>query len=291
FLSPSGALAESLFMEIKPELYSGTITIDNETIKDILTELGPGISTIQIMVAESEYYKSSPVMIVPITVHPSNWIKFGEKNTKIDLINPFINGYNERSTGFDGEVEMPFESNYPHLIGTLWVEPDFLNKTGDKERSIGDYIGINFMCEAQNEDGSTSTFPLKHEVMLRPGNRDGILTFDLSLGPEDLFLMGLTCSINVTFDIVFNEEVIYEDVRQVKIYLLDLRLEENPSSSTPSTIWSIYQDQFDSSGKGFTLSNEAISITSHSGAVSLGGVENSVNYGVEIEYVYDPEID
>ncbi|GAH72572.1 unnamed protein product, partial [marine sediment metagenome] len=213
-----------------------------------------------------------------------------EKNTKIDLIDPFINGYNERSSAFVGEEEMPFESNYPHLIGTVWVEPDFNGPVDDKEQSIGDYIGINMMCEVQNDDGSTSVFPLGYEVMLRPGNRDGIMTFDFSLGPEDLFLMNLTCSINMTFDIAFNEENIYEDDRQVDIYLLDLRLEENPSSSDPNTIWSIYENQLDSSGKGFTLSSEINTVSYDYGAVSLGGVENNVNYGVEIENVYDPEI-
>lgn len=169
---------------------------------------------------ETPYYKASPVMTIPIEVRPPNWIKFGEKNSKIDLIDPFVNGYNDRSEAFDGEEEMIFESNYPHLMGTLWVEPDFLGSVEDKERSVGDYIGINFMCEAENDDGSTSTFPLRGEVILRPGNRDGILVFDLSLGPEDLFLMGLTCSINVSFNIVFNEEKIYADDRQVEILRL-----------------------------------------------------------------------
>ena len=147
FYTPSGSLVESLFMEIHPEFNSGVITIDNETVVQILSKLGPGISTIEIQVSESEYYKLSPTVRVPIEIRPPSWIKYGQKNTHIDLIDPFINAW---GNAFNGEEFMPFESNYPHLIGTVWIEPDFEGPGDEKERSIQDYVEINLDCVTTN---------------------------------------------------------------------------------------------------------------------------------------------
>ena len=79
--------------------------------------------------------------------------------------------------------------------------------------------------------------------------------------------------------------------QEYTIYLLDLRLEENPSSSTPNTIWSIYNDEFDTSGLGFTIfkEDESITTTGKTNLLSLGGTENGVDYGVKVEFTYDPE--
>jgi hypothetical protein len=100
---------------------SGVISIDNETVASIMEDLinnaGPGISSIRIRIAESDYYKASPVISFPIEIKGANWLKFGEKNTEIDLLDPFINAY---GSVFDDETEAPFESNYPHLIGTTF---------------------------------------------------------------------------------------------------------------------------------------------------------------------------
>ena len=237
FSTPLGNLVETLYKEIHEGYDSGIIEIDNETLykeihegydSGILVKLGPGISTIKVQVAESEYYKASPVVIVPLEVVPAHHIRFGQKNSIIDLIDPFVSAW---GTAHNNGEEMVFESNYPHLIGSIWVEP-FYNETGD-ELSIQDYIEIALDCTIYNEDGTTSTFPLENEVMLRPGNWDGVMTFSTGLGPESAFLMGLQCDLNLSFSIDFNKEQIFEDQRGVKIFLLDLRLEANPSSSTP----------------------------------------------------------
>jgi tetrahydromethanopterin S-methyltransferase subunit B len=306
FYTPSGSLAESMFMEIHPEFNSGIITIDNETVIQILSKLGPGISTIKIQVAESECYKRSPTVRVPLEIRPASWIKYGQKNTHIDLIDPFINAW---GNAFNGEEFIPFESNYPHLIGTVWIEPDFEGTGEEKERSIQDYIEISLDCITESiipidevpegvsyEVDPTNpslaivkdSFPLRENIMLRPGNRDGIMMFSVGLGPEDAFLMDLECGLNLTFNIDYNTFDIYEDDREVEIYLLDLRLEENPSSSNPNTIWSVYSDGFDDTGKGFAISKDD-SVQTATGVMSLGGTENEVNYGVNVEFTYDPE--
>ena len=103
----------------------------------MINQSDPGIMTVQIQIDESRLYKTSNAITVPIEVKGSNWLKFGEKNVKIDLIDPFINAY---GNVFDGDTYAPFESNYPHLIGTLWVDPDFLGTGDEKERSIQDYV-------------------------------------------------------------------------------------------------------------------------------------------------------
>ncbi|MHA2031524.1 MAG: hypothetical protein ACW99Q_19270, partial [Candidatus Kariarchaeaceae archaeon] len=287
FINPSGVVVQSLYKEVLEGTGSGYFTVDNESMVSIIQELGPGISTLRIQLAESDYYKRSPAIMVPIELKPAHYTKFGEKNVEIDLIDPFINAY---GTAFDDDVYMPFESNYAHLIGTLWVEPEF--DTQGKELTIQDYIEINVMAGIENDDGTVSNFPLREGVMLRPGNREGIMKFDIGFGPEDSFLMGLAPKINLSFDISYNAYDIFNDSRDVKIYLLDLRLEENPSSNTPNTIWSIYDNEFNTNNLGFSLSKEddTITTTGKTNTVSLGGTQNGVNYGVEVEFTYDPEI-
>ncbi|KKL50181.1 hypothetical protein LCGC14_2308060, partial [marine sediment metagenome] len=104
--------------------------------------------------------------------------------------------------------------------------------------------------------------------------------------------MGLAPKLNLSFDISYNAYDIFNDNRNVTIYLLDLRLEENPSSSTPNTLWSIYDNEFDTNNLGFAITKEdnTITTTGKTNIVSLGGTQNGVEYGVEVEFIYDPEI-
>jgi hypothetical protein len=92
FYTPSGTLVETLQKAIVPGYNDGMINIDNETVITILSKLGPGVSTIKLHILESEYYKSSPMIIIPLEILPANWVKFGEKNSIIDLIDPYLLG-------------------------------------------------------------------------------------------------------------------------------------------------------------------------------------------------------
>ncbi len=271
---------ETLYKEIHEGYNSGIIEIDNETVYELLLKLGPGISTIKVQVAESEYYKASPIVIVPLEVVPAYYIRFGQKNSVIDLIDPFVSAW---GLVYNNDEEMIFESNYPHIIGSIWVEP-FYNETGD-ELSIQDYIDITLDCTIYNDDGTTSTFPLKNEIMLRPGNWDGVMTFDIGLGPEDAFLMGLQCDLNLSFNIDFNKDQIYEDQRDVEIYLLDLRLEANPSSITSNTTWSIYDDGF--SASEITVETIEETMEPQTGVLYLGGTQNGQDYGQSISFIFN----
>ncbi|MFW9969076.1 MAG: hypothetical protein ACFFDF_02670 [Candidatus Odinarchaeota archaeon] len=311
FINPSGNVVNTLYKEIQEATSSGYITVENDTMISILNDLGPGVSTIRIQIDESEYYKRSSVITLPLEIKSPEWLKFGEKNMEIDLIDPFINAY---GNAFDGDVYAPFESNYDHLIGTVWVDPDFLGTGEEKERSIQDYVEISLMCNTATlmriEDIPSDTdedkikyvnsthanvetdFPLREGIMLRPGNRDGIMMFDIGLGVEDAFLLGLACKLNLTFDISYNSYDIYKDNRDIEIYLLDLRLEKNPSSNTPNITWSIFDNEFNAQDPylGFSLKTNAETMKTQTGGLSLGGVENGVNYGVEVELNYDPQI-
>ncbi|MHA2254091.1 MAG: hypothetical protein ACXAD7_27310, partial [Candidatus Kariarchaeaceae archaeon] len=73
-------------------------------------------------------------------------------------------------------------------------------------------------------------------------------------------------------------------------YLTDLRLEKNPSSSTPNTTWSLYEDGLSVDSNLFTVESDPTVIVEN-GALSLGGLENGVSYGLEVEFTYDPEIE
>ncbi|MBA7670900.1 hypothetical protein ES703_79047 [subsurface metagenome] len=271
FINPSGNLIETLYKEIHEAEGSGYFTINNETMAEIVADLGPGISTLKIHIGETEYYRKSAPVMIPIEILPPYYTKFGQKNVKIDLIDPFINSY---GNAFDPDY-MPFESNYPHLIGTLWVDPDFSGTGDEKELSIQDYIEINIMCTIIDDGVEQEPFPLREGIMLRPGNRDGIMKFDIGLGPEDNWLMGLACKLNLSFDISYNKYDIYEDDRDVIIYLLDLRLEQNPSSSNPNTAWSLYNDKLASDHELLTILEKTETIDdSKTGAISLGGEDN-----------------
>ena len=290
FYSVSGDLVQSFNnKEIIPQFNSGTITIENDTIANLLPLIGPGISTIKIQVQESEYFAQSPVINAPLEILPPEYTKFGEKNTKIDLIDPMINSWAE---AFDGEVHMPFESNYPHLMGTLWIDADFWGTSEDKERSIQDYIEVNLMGTIGGEDGLPSTFPIREGIMLRPVNREGLMMFNVGLGPEDQYLMGLSPLLNLSFSIDYSQFEIYEDERDVSIYLIDLRLEANPSSNTPDTIWSLYENQL-SVPQGYqnllNITYQTGSITTPNVNLTLGGIMNDEIYGLELDYIYDSE--
>ncbi|MHA2032535.1 MAG: hypothetical protein ACW99Q_24465, partial [Candidatus Kariarchaeaceae archaeon] len=284
FYTPSGNFVERFYKEIQDGYDSGIIEIDNETVILLLDKLGPGISTIQIYVDETDYYKKSPTIHIPLEIVPPYYVRFGKKDTQIDLIDPLISAW---GTASNNGVEMPFESNYPHLIGTVWVDPDFLGTGEEKERSIQDYIEVAIDATIYNDDGTTSTFPLDNDVMLRAGNRDGIMTFDIGLGPENAFLMGLECHLNITFDINFNADDVYNESRDVEIYLLDLRLEANPSSSTPNTTWSLYDNGLVSSE--ITIQYTQTPIRPQTEVVYLGGTENGEIYGQNIAFLFDNE--
>ncbi|KKN43166.1 hypothetical protein LCGC14_0705920 [marine sediment metagenome] len=280
FYSPANNLVQPMYKSIYNSFDSGVITIDNETIKTIIDKLGPGISTIKIQVAESESYKASPVIIVPLEIVPENYVRFGKKNSEISLIDPFVSSW---GSAFNDGEEMPFESSYPNLMGSIWIEP-FYNATGS-ELSIQDYIDINLDATIYNDDGTTSTFPLRSNIMLRPGNQDGIMTFKASLGPEDAFLMGLQVDLNLSFNIDFNRDQIYKEQRDIDIYLLDLRLEANPSTNNPITTWSIYDNQFSSST--ITVSTVPNTITTQKWVQYLGGTQNGQEYGQEIAFLFN----
>ena len=157
-----------------------------------------------------------------------------------------------------------------------------------EELSIQDYIEINLDCTIYNDDGTTSTFPLQNDIMLRPGNRDGVMTFSTGLGPESAFLMGLQCDLNLSFNIDFNKDQIFEEERDIEIYLLDLRLEANPSSNVPNTFWSIYDNEFTSSI--ITVEIVDNTITKHNDtSLDLGGTMNGQTYGQEIAFLFDAD--
>ncbi|KKN63932.1 hypothetical protein LCGC14_0496640 [marine sediment metagenome] len=285
FINPSGNVAKTFYKELHEGYNSGYFTIDNETMLSIVNDAGPGVSSIKIQVAESEYYKASPPIFVPVEIKGPNWVKFGEKNTKIDLIDPFINAY---GGAFDGDIFAPFESSYDHLIGTLWIDPDFLNSG---ENSTQDYVEINLEATIIDEFGEEQSFPLREGIMLLPVNLDGLMMFDVGLA-EDSFLQGLNPKINLSFDISYNAYDIFNDSRDVDIYLLDLRFEKNPSSNTPNTTWSVYENGWDTQGLGFSIFKASEGIFINTGTVSMGGTEavDGADYGLEVEYTYDPEI-
>ncbi len=278
-INPSGYTVYQDSKAITPTYDGGIISLTKSETESIIDQLGPGLSTIRIRVEESEFYKSSPTIITPLEIRPPNWVKFGEKNSKIDLIDPFIAAW---GSSFYNETYMPFESNYPHLMGTLWIEPTY---DQGEDLSVGDYVDINVICTVNNDDGSTSEFPLREGIMLRPGDHDGIMKFDIGLGPEDAFLMGLACSIKLTFDIDYSAYNIYGDNRDIEIYLLDLRLEENPSSSNSNTLWSIYDNEFDDAG-GIIVGAETNTVFTDTGIVQLGSETDK--YGIEVSYIYEP---
>ncbi|MEJ2248102.1 MAG: hypothetical protein P8Y97_00400 [Candidatus Lokiarchaeota archaeon] len=282
-----GEVVHKMYSEVNISDNLGEIFINNKTMVEIISKLGPGMHSIRIQAIESEFYKQSPSVIVPFEVVPPNNMKFGEKLTNLDLIEPFISTW---GTVYNDEEEAPFESNYPALLGTIWIDPDFLGsgeEREEKERSINDYVKTSVDCTLYNDNGTTSTFELSN-VMLRPGNRDGIYTITHAFGPEGEFLMGLDFALNVSFNIDSSKDSIFEDHRQLDIKVLDLRIEENPSSSNPTTLWSIADNQFTSSYQDLTVLTSD-DITINSGEVHLGGLENGEVYGVEILYYYDNE--
>ncbi len=73
-LDPNGQLKETFTLPIEKTLDAWVVTIDNDTIPKLLEKLGPGLSTIKLRVMESEYYKSSPRVIIPLEIRPANWI-------------------------------------------------------------------------------------------------------------------------------------------------------------------------------------------------------------------------
>ncbi|KKN15091.1 hypothetical protein LCGC14_0989530, partial [marine sediment metagenome] len=269
-------------LAINPVYDGGTITLAGDIMKGIVQDLPPGVNTINIQVIESDYYKSSPVLSIPLEIRPPFFTRFGQKNTEIDLIDPFVSAW---GSSFSGETLMNFESNYPHLIGTLWVSPDFNGPVGQEERSIQDYIEINLEATIFNSDGTINDpFPLREGIMLRPANHEGIMTFSIGLGPEDAFLMGQECVLSLSFDASYNEYDLKEQGRSAEIILLDLQFTENPSSNTPNELWSIYNNQFNDAS-GISVDEDISSVSTDTGVLVLG--DDVDKYGIEVEYTYD----
>ncbi|MHA1267750.1 MAG: hypothetical protein ACTSRS_21115 [Candidatus Helarchaeota archaeon] len=279
FVSPSGDTVESLFKQVNKSYDGGLIVIDNETMKSIVSKLGPGISSIRVQIMESEYYKASPIVVVPLQVTPENWIKFGKKNTNDDMIDPFISASGIVGYGKESAI---FESNYPHLIGTFWIDPYF-NESGS-ELSLQDSILIDLKCTAHEDDGTENTFPIGTDMYLYSGNQDGLALYDIPLGPEGEFLMGINCDLNLSISIASNEKSIHDQERDIKMYLLDLRLESSPSSSMPNTTWSIYDDLFTSDKIDVVTENEAIS--SSTGVIYCGGESNGQIFGQKLSLLF-----
>ncbi|MHA1280484.1 MAG: hypothetical protein ACTSQ8_25235, partial [Candidatus Helarchaeota archaeon] len=279
--NPSGYAVENLRQRIEPNSDGGTITISKYTMENIIGKLGPGLSTIKIYVEESAYYKSSPVVSVPLEIRPPNWVRFGEKNTKIDLMDPLIAAW---GSAFRNDTLMPFESNYPYIQGTIWFEPDFNGTGEERERSIQDYVEVNLICTLN--DGSQ--FPLREGIMLRPGNRDGLMKFQVGLGPEDAYIMGLSCHLNLSFDISYNAYDIYENNRNIKIYLLDLRIVRNPSSSNPKMLWSLYRDGLSISKPDLGILIEQRALSAKKGNfLTIGGSAGEEKFGIEDSHFYE----
>ncbi|KKM14601.1 hypothetical protein LCGC14_1704490, partial [marine sediment metagenome] len=276
-------------LAINPVYDGGTITLAGNITKGIVQDLPPGVNTINIQVIESDYYKSSPVLSIPLEIRPPNFIRFGQKNTEIDLIDPFVSAW---GSSFSGETLMNFESNYPHLIGTLWVSPDFNGPVGQEERSIQDYIEINLEATIINSDGTINDpFPLREGIMLRPANHEGIMTFSIGLGPEDAFLMGQEVVLSLSFDADYNEYDLTEQGRSAEIILLDLQLTENPTSSTPNVLWSIKDDQFND----FIYNTQLVEVAEDTNSVAIGSApiilgDETDNYGIEVNYIYDSSV-
>ncbi|MHA2365074.1 MAG: hypothetical protein ACXAC7_14040, partial [Candidatus Hodarchaeales archaeon] len=278
-INPSGhyALDYPLVKMIQNKAEGGVVQIKGTTMYEILPRLGPGLSTIKMQVMESDYYKASPIVSVPLEIRPPNWVRFGEKNLKIDLIDSYLNAW---GSSFVGNDSMIFESNYPHLMGTIWIEP-FFNATG-AELSVQDYISVDLTASVIGSEGEISEFPLRNNIMLRPGNYDGLMRFDIGLGPEDAYLMNLDCNISLSFNIDYNILEIYENNRDVNIYLLDLRLEENPSSSNPKIIWSLYDESISPPGLSIEL-NELVPMKQ---VLEIGDNVNNKAFGIEETFIY-----
>jgi hypothetical protein len=267
-INPSGVnvLNYTTQFEIEETHSGGYITISNLTMYKMLPAMGPGISTVRMYIDDTEYFRESPIVHIPLEIRPPNYIKFGQKNTLIDLINPFITAWGSVEDA-NGE-EMPFESNYPVLSGAFWMQPEF-NASGD-EVSLYDQVQVDLYCSLHNDDGSESPFALRSDIPLRPGNIDGVMTFNIPLGPEEAFLMDTECDLNLSFSLdYYQREDLFEQERDIEIVLLDLRLEANPSSNDPTVYWSLYEDQFNSPTEKVTV-DTAEGINPDTGALVLG---------------------
>ena len=274
---PAGNLVKEPFImgiDYEEGSDSGRITISTNTLNNLYStgKLSPGLHTLKIQVENSLYFKETPEFLVPIEIRPPHWIKFGEKNTQIDLINPFIAAY---GSAFNGEELMAFESAYPHLTGAIWVQPYF---DGSGELSIQDYVAINLDCITS--DGSE--FPLREGIMLRPGNHESLMLFDVGLGPESAYLMGLDCRLKLSFDVSYNEYEITEDVRPVSIYLVDLQLVKHPSSDNPEVIWSYFENH-DTISESDNLEFKDFD---YFGTQTIGGTQGGV-HGVEVVMTFE----
>ncbi|TXT67760.1 MAG: hypothetical protein BAJALOKI1v1_10023 [Promethearchaeota archaeon] len=304
FVSPSGSLianpespygSSMFYFDIEETLGGGKITISNITMLYLISQIGMGMATIKAEILGSPYYKSSPLFNIPLEFVLDNNIKIGEKSLAVDLIDPFIAAW---GSVFDSEgQEMPFESNYPWIKGSVWIEPDFLGEGEDYERSIQDYLEINLDATLYYNETSNSTFPLRSGIMLRPGNRDGVFTFEVPLGPEESYMFGYRCDLNLSFSIDFSKDVIYYQERDVEMYLLDLRLESNPSSVNPKTHWSLYSHGIEPGIITDPFLNMPFEVkmsegfSSDTGFLTLGADTGTSEdtYGQQLDYQYNEE--
>ncbi|GAH94917.1 unnamed protein product, partial [marine sediment metagenome] len=64
-INPSGYTKYQDSKPITPSVDGGIISLTKSETESIISQLGPGLSTVRIRVEESEFYKSSPLIIMP----------------------------------------------------------------------------------------------------------------------------------------------------------------------------------------------------------------------------------
>ncbi|MHA1280272.1 MAG: hypothetical protein ACTSQ8_24120 [Candidatus Helarchaeota archaeon] len=280
----------NIIRQIYPSGDGGYIEFTPNEFKSIV-QYGPGLYSIRIRLQPSFYYKESPELAIPLEVKPPYWMRFGEKNIQIDLFDPFINAWGQSFTGKTKDV---YESAYPHLQGTFFIKPrydmnleDNPNTTKDeRDISYDDIIDMNIECIVLENDAPPinlkdgipfdliqTRFPLRQGLELKPINREGFYHVDIGLGPEDAFLNGLNVIINISFEI---SDDTYRSLgeRTIDIYVLELKLVQNPSSRDSQVLWSLGDN-------GLTPFHPWMdSAEINSGQVKKGGVI-STRYGSE----------
>ncbi|KKN14777.1 hypothetical protein LCGC14_0992710, partial [marine sediment metagenome] len=155
--------------------------------------------------------------------------------------------------------------------------------------SIQDYIDIDLDSITYNTDGTITERAVRDGITLRPANHEGVMTFSVGLGPEDAYLMGKEVSLILSFDASFIENDLTEQSRTVFITLLDLQITENPSSSTPNELWSIYTNGFSDGPSGISVNEDSSIIQKSAGPLTLG--DETEQYGVKVDYIYNTGTD
>lgn len=81
----------------------------------------------------------------------------------------------------------------------------------------------------------------------------------------------------------YSEFDVFDDQRDVEIFIVDLRMVKHPSSSQEDVIWSLFDNGTESSN--FSLDFDGIELIDDS--LTLGGTENGHLYGLEIEFTFE----